>query len=1020
MKRFISATLAFCLISGLAHADMAIKVDETTQRYTIEENGKTVLTYNFGTVPVPDALKGKKYAEPRSNYVHPLCGPNGEVLTTDFSPDHPHHRGIYWAWPEVTYKGEMRDIHALQGVFARPVRIHQQSADKDTATISAENVWKWGDTEDIVRELTTITAYPRMDGIRPIDLSFTFEALRPGITLARRGRKAYGGFNFRMAQFTGVRIAKHNDAPGAFPRRSHAELTGTPPQGKETVGIFLMQNPANPLYPGDWVDFPNLPWLQPTFPSADMAFELNPGAPLKLAFRVVIRDGQGLAAPPERLFDDYAGKIPDPLLKMISYRFGENREILTGTEQALRAADAEGRKAIEQRILTLLETKETSVDFQSWAFRLMQSCGSEACLPVAAACLDKDSWMQALDAITAVPGDAATKILLRSLPALPDERKAAVIQALGMRQEAAAIPELAKYAAANSEITAGAALTALGRIGTSEAARILRSIKAAPSLSSQLTDAKIACANNLLCNAPAGTASPPSAEALGIYNEVRQDKSATDAQRAAALIGIVRCSKTATPEIIAALKSDNAAQLAGVAAALRLLDHDQLSALRQEFATLPDRSKLIIMALWGHRGIREPEPEILAQLKEKNEDLRLAAVKALRATGGRSAVAPLLAAVAAGGGTGQEAKITLTQLSGEGIFQALAAAARGDDAKIAAAAIEAIGDRRDPGYIDLMMTMAASADPKAANTALGTLRNCGTTRELPGLRKLLIEGDDAVKPGAASAIAGICAREADADLAALLNAAPEITGMSRVALIATLPALGGEAALAFVCRTRDEPAIRALLNWPDSSAVKPLQSIVADNALDDKLNKLASSALLMLVKKTVPLSAQGRELKAAISNVRDTAVKQQIADYAKDLNKVNLAKDKPVTASHPHQGGGKPELAVDGNNSTYWGCAHSPTSVTVDLGAEETISSIKVVNYYSDKRYYQYTVEVSTDGKTWNKVADMSNNTDMATEQGTTHKFEQTKARYVRVTMLKNSANPGMHIVELEVYGGGE
>jgi hypothetical protein len=124
-----------------------------------------------------------------------------------------------------------------------------------------------------------------------------------------------------------------------------------------------------------------------------------------------------------------------------------------------------------------------------------------------------------------------------------------------------------------------------------------------------------------------------------------------------------------------------------------------------------------------------------------------------------------------------------------------------------------------------------------------------------------------------------------------------------------------------------------------------------------------------------------------------------------------------VTASHPHQGGGKPELAVDGNNSTYWGCAHSPTSVTVDLGAEETISSIKVVNYYSDKRYYQYTVEVSTDGKAWNKVADMSNNTDMATEQGTPLNLMQTKARYVRVTMLRNSANPGMHIVELEVYG---
>jgi hypothetical protein len=50
----------------------------------------------------------------------------------------------------------------------------------------------------------------------------------------------------------------------------------------------------------------------------------------------------------------------------------------------------------------------------------------------------------------------------------------------------------------------------------------------------------------------------------------------------------------------------------------------------------------------------------------------------------------------------------------------------------------------------------------------------------------------------------------------------------------------------------------------------------------------------------------------------------------------------------------------------------------------------------------------------------MSRNTELAAEQGTTHRFTPAKARYVRVTMLKNSANPGMHIVELEVYGGAQ
>ena len=60
------------------------------------------------------------YARARSDYIHPLFGLEGETLTKDWSTDHPHHRGIYWAWPEVDWRGQRGDLHALQHVFARP------------------------------------------------------------------------------------------------------------------------------------------------------------------------------------------------------------------------------------------------------------------------------------------------------------------------------------------------------------------------------------------------------------------------------------------------------------------------------------------------------------------------------------------------------------------------------------------------------------------------------------------------------------------------------------------------------------------------------------------------------------------------------------------------------------------------------------------------------------------------------------------------------------------------------------
>lgn len=292
-------------VAAPALAGVGIRVDEAGQRYTFCDGEKPVLTYNFKTVPVPDGVGGK-YAVARSNYVHPIYGPNGEILTKDYSKDHPHHRGIYWAWPEVTYKGQKRDLHALQGVFARPVKILRQEGGKHIAVLEVENVWKWGDAESIVKETATITVRQAEGGLRSIDFAFKFEALVPGVTVARRGQKAYGGFNMRCSAREELKITRHvgqGEEGGVIP--AWAELTGVPPEGKEPIGLFLLQSPSNPHYPGDWVEYPNLAWLQPTFPSKGTAFALDTAKPLHLRYRVVIRHGNGLARPPAEIFDDY-------------------------------------------------------------------------------------------------------------------------------------------------------------------------------------------------------------------------------------------------------------------------------------------------------------------------------------------------------------------------------------------------------------------------------------------------------------------------------------------------------------------------------------------------------------------------------------------------------------------------------------------------------------------------------------------------------------------------------------------
>ena len=136
--------------------------------------------------------------------------------------------------------------------------------------------------------------------------------------------------------------------------------------------------------------------------------------------------------------------------------------------------------------------------------------------------------------------------------------------------------------------------------------------------------------------------------------------------------------------------------------------------------------------------------------------------------------------------------------------------------------------------------------------------------------------------------------------------------------------------------------------------------------------------------------------------------------------KPNLATGRPVTVGpKPEPGDGKaPMIAVDGkadNAESYWDGGAAPQWLQVDLGKVQPVNFINVITYWDGGRYYELTAEVSEDGKIWKKVLDFTDDKAPATAAGYSGKFPETQARYVRVNMIKNSANPSVHIVELIV-----
>jgi hypothetical protein len=117
------------------------------------------------------------------------------------------------------------------------------------------------------------------------------------------------------------------------------------------------------------------------------------------------------------------------------------------------------------------------------------------------------------------------------------------------------------------------------------------------------------------------------------------------------------------------------------------------------------------------------------------------------------------------------------------------------------------------------------------------------------------------------------------------------------------------------------------------------------------------------------------------------------------------------------QGDHAPAQASDGqvDLNSYWSADPAPQWWQLDLLKARPVGRVQVFPYWGDGRYYQYKVEVSPDAKHWTLVADLSQNTKPATADGELHKFSPIEARHVRVTMLKNSANTGVHLVEVKV-----
>ena len=309
----ITAIVVLCAFMACAEqpSDLVsspISVSRQDEGYMVREAGRPVLFYQLA----PKSLDGKYQ---RSNYIHPLYGLDGEILTEDFPEDHYHHRGVFWTWHQVL----IGDVRAGDPWLARRFSWQLQ----DAAVLSAENgvrtVHHWFSPdfaeglEPILEERAEISVLPEQSGVRLVDFDIRLAALQEGVRLGgSEDDKGYGGFSLRVKMlddlsFTSV-AGLIEPTRLALDAGAWVDFSGSFEPGSEaTSGVAILVHPTSAGYPQKWVlRTAATPSMQnPVWPGpAPVAVPM--GEVVRLRYRLAVHRGDASQVDLDRRAQAYA------------------------------------------------------------------------------------------------------------------------------------------------------------------------------------------------------------------------------------------------------------------------------------------------------------------------------------------------------------------------------------------------------------------------------------------------------------------------------------------------------------------------------------------------------------------------------------------------------------------------------------------------------------------------------------------------------------------------------------------
>ena len=558
----------------------------------------------------------------------------------------------------------------------------------------------------------------------------------------------------------------------------------------------------------------------------------------------------------------------------------------------IRAADDSTSPAEKQRQLISVLQSDAPPQEKAITCKKLLVCGTKDAVPALAALLtDKDlaSWSRI--ALEAIPDPAAAAALRDALGKVEGRLLVGVINSIGARRDAQAVPALVEKLNNSDAQVASAAAAALGAIGGELAAKALeQSLRSSPpEVRSAVAEGGILCAEGFI------TGGKP-AQAIKMYDAVRQATVPKQRTLEAIRGAILARQSAGLPLLLEQLRSDDKARFGiGLRTARELPGAEATQALASELdRTSSDRQAALVLVL-AERNDANVLPAIRKAAGKGAKPVRMAAIGAIERLGD-AASAPLLLEAATENDVelAETAKKALTRLPGEKIEADLLARLTKSEGAMRLVLIELAGERRIQAALPTVVRFTEDPDARVRSVAVETVGAIGRDNELAELVRIL-QKTQAPKERTEieKALLTMSSRLGANCTPHLLPLMQNNDDAMRTVALHLFPTVGGPTALAAVksalndqTETVQDEAVRALStwanNWPEDEGVaEPLLALAKSGKKgshrvlglrgylqyieEDK--KLLNTDKITKVKEVIPLIKRPEEKRLAIALV---------------------------------------------------------------------------------------------------------------------------------------------------------